>query len=150
MCFFLTSCATGHHYYDRDQDGTRYYETKNGKKIHVTTDGMVYGEGGQKLGEAMQLAKDWDVSAYEVQPSYSRCIDLFDWDESVPCWEYGVQIPVFFIGITVGAAVVGTYLVAGMMASSYISDGVSQQKAAPGSLLYDGSRGGGIRDRHAR
>ena len=113
LCFFLTSCATGHQYYDVDQNGTRYYETITGEKIQVTVDGEIYGEDGQKLGMSQRLTKDWDLPGYEVQPSNSRCIDLFAWEESVPCWAYGVQIPVFFIGITAGAAVVGAYLIAG-------------------------------------
>ena len=125
LCFFLASCATGHHYYDRDQDGTRYYETKDGKKIQVTADGVVSGEGGQKLGVVQKKGADWDLSGYEIQPSYSRCIDLFDWDESVPCLEYGIQIPVFFVAIVPGLAIVGTYLAVGIFChpACYISSG---------------------------
>ena len=125
LCFFLTSCATGHHYYDEDWDGTRYYETKKGEKIHVTADGTVYDADGRKLGVVEQGAKDWDLWAYEMQPSHSRCIDLFDWNESVPCWEYGIQVPIFMVGITAGLAYVGVYIAKGVFChpTCHISSG---------------------------
>jgi len=113
LCFFLTSCATGHHYYDEDSDGTRYYETLKGKTIQVTADGIVYGEDGQKLGEAKKLAKDWDLSAYEIEPSYSRCIDILYWDETVPCWEYGWQIPaILLVQLPIALAIIGVHVLA--------------------------------------
>ena len=105
MSVFLTSCATGQHYYDQDRDGTRYYETKNGEKIHVTPDGIVYGACGQKLGVVKKGAKDWELSAYGVQPTDSRCINLFARDDTVSCWAYAYQIPAFIIAIPVVLAV---------------------------------------------
>lgn len=145
LCFFLTSCATGHQYYDRDQDGTRYYETMKGKTIHVTADGVVFGSDGQQLGEVGKNGADWDLSAYEVQPSYSRCVDLFDWEESVPCWGYGLQIPVFLVAIPAGLAVVG----AGLATAFYCGGGCSFSSGNPPSYSKTQARSnqGPARDR---
>jgi hypothetical protein len=113
LCFFLTSCATGHYYYDVDRDGTRYYETMKGEKIKVTVDGEVYGEDGRKLGVATKLAKDWNLSAYEMDPSYSRCIDILYWDETVPCWAYGWQIPaILLFHLPIALALIGVSMFA--------------------------------------
>ncbi len=145
MCFFLTSCATGHHYYDEDSDGTRYYETLKGKKIQVTVDGEIYGEDGQKLGEAVKYAKDWELSQYEIDPSYSRCINLFAWEETVPCWGYGLQIPVFLVAIPAGLAVVGATLVTAF----YCGGGCSFSSGDPPSYsrTQERSNKGPTRDR---
>lgn len=110
VSFSLTSCAPSHHYYDEVSDGTRFYETMTGKKIHVTVDGEIYGEDGQKLGVARKGHEDWNLSAYEIDPSYSRCINLSDRNKTVPCWEYGMQIPVFLLAIPAGLAIFGAYL----------------------------------------
>jgi hypothetical protein len=86
-CLFLTSCAVGHHYYDEDWNGSRFYETKSGDRIKVMADGTVW-RGDKKLGVVEKKGPDWDLSAYDIQPAYTRCYNPVHWDQTIPCESY--------------------------------------------------------------
>jgi hypothetical protein len=103
LAALLLGCETSHLYFHQDKDGARYYETKTGEVLRVTTKGAVY-RGTQRIGKAALLGtynetagvvvRDWDLKTYEVVPPSGYCTSMFEEEiRPVSCWTEVMEVP---------------------------------------------------------
>ena len=107
-------CNTSRLYFHEDSNGVRYYETKSGEVLRVTTKGAVY-KGARQIGKASLVAtyndtdgivvRDWDMKSYEVVSPSGYCTSLFDTEvRPVSCWTEALEVPLATVVAPAAAA----------------------------------------------